>query len=373
MRVAFFQPYLANWRIGFLSAFIEQNSHDVIVYDGGFKQKDDPKSLSGHDANFSITRLWNASWVFKYKNQDYPLYFSPFLFFRLIKDRPDRIITEGEINFLNNISIFLYCFLFRKKFIWWSLGKVRDRKPNALTRFFEPIINFLIKRSSCVLARNTLAKTYYLDCKNVNEDKIILAPNSMNTRLVLDDLEYPAPNFSIEGRIILYVGSLIKSKRPLDLLYAFKIMRAERESQDVFLWFVGAGPELEQLQEVTKQLELEKSVNFYGAIFNGVGHYFKRADVVVVPGMGGLVIHHATLLGKPVVSRVADGTEYDLIHEGKNGYILNDYSNHNLAEAITKVLDNQNYHEMCQYSLNLTKNHWNSSIMIDRVNQALMK
>ncbi|EJG1422916.1 hypothetical protein CS267_RS24420, partial [Vibrio parahaemolyticus] len=126
MKVAFFQPYLANWRIEFLEYFTEKfKSGEVVVYDGGFGGKNDTKSVSGNSAKFKFKKLVSLSPVFKFKGQDYPFYFSPFLFFNLLKDKPDVIITEGEINFINNISIFIYCKFFNKKYVWWSLGKVR--------------------------------------------------------------------------------------------------------------------------------------------------------------------------------------------------------------------------------------------------------
>ncbi|WP_209021067.1 hypothetical protein [Allopusillimonas ginsengisoli] len=162
MRVAFFQPYLANWRIQFLEYFIENSHHDAIIYDGGYKPKNDTKSITGNTVPFPYKKLRSVSPTIHYKNQKYPFYFSPFLFFSLVKDRPEIIITEGEINFLNNLSIYVYCKLFKSKYIWWSLGKVRTRKRNFLNKLTDPIINFLLSRSSCVMARNTLAKDYYI-------------------------------------------------------------------------------------------------------------------------------------------------------------------------------------------------------------------
>ena len=39
------------------------------------------------------------------------------------------------------------------------------------------------------------------------------------------------------------------------------------------------------------------------------------ADVVVVPGRGGIVISEAMVHGVPVIVHQADGTEYELVHE----------------------------------------------------------
>ncbi len=85
---------------------------DVIVYDGGFSPKRDDKAVSGNSMNFPVIKLKSWSPTLRYRSQIYPVYFSPGLLFQLIRDRPDCIITEGEINFLNNISVALYCLFF---------------------------------------------------------------------------------------------------------------------------------------------------------------------------------------------------------------------------------------------------------------------
>ncbi|EGR3189447.1 hypothetical protein DLH82_26195, partial [Vibrio parahaemolyticus] len=70
MKVAFFQPYLANWRIEFLEYFTEKfKSGEVVVYDGGFGGKNDTKSVSGNSAKFKFKKLVSLSPVFKFKGQ----------------------------------------------------------------------------------------------------------------------------------------------------------------------------------------------------------------------------------------------------------------------------------------------------------------
>src|SRR5690606_1435474 len=140
----------------------------------------DEKSVSNNYADFGVKKLSSLSPTLKFKGQKYPFYFSPFLFFHLIKDRPDVIVTEGEINFINNISIFIYCLFFGKKYVWWSLGKVRTRKKNIINKLLDPIVDFLLNKSNCVMTRTTWAKKYYTEVKGISEQKIIVAPNSMD-------------------------------------------------------------------------------------------------------------------------------------------------------------------------------------------------
>ena len=224
MKIAFFQPYLANWRIEFLDYFIKNITDDCVVYDGGFSSKNDTKSVTGNNAPFQFKTLYSLSPVLKFKSQDYPFYFSPFLLFHLIKDKPDVVVTEGEINFINNLSIYIYTKAFNKKYVWWSLGKVRTRKKNIINKILDPVVDYLLARSSTIMARNTYAKDYYINVKGCEPKKVIVAPNSMNNHKVstdVDDEVVKKLKLKKVGQVILYVGALVVSKKPMDLLLAF--------------------------------------------------------------------------------------------------------------------------------------------------------
>lgn len=375
MKVAFFQPYLANWRITFLTKFIEKTNHEVIVYDGGFSSKKDEKSVTNNNASFNVEKLYSFSPVFNFKGQKYPFYFSPFLFFKLIKDKPDVVITEGEINFVNNIFIFLYCFLFKRKYVWWSLGKVRTRKKNIINKVLDPIVDFLLYKSNCIMTRTSWAKKYYIEDKGILPNKIIVAPNSMD-----EDKARAEVNISLvkelkeqyKGNIILYVGALTEEKKPKDLIDAYNyLVKNKLLNKSTYLWFVGAGPESESLKNYVSTLGLQDDIVFWGKVFDGVGSYFQASDMVVVPGLGGLVINHAMIFGKPVVSRVADGTELDLVENEITGYLLEDNDIQTLALAIKKTLLPENLILMSEAARNKVDSFWNIKTMISRVEECI--
>ncbi|WP_423840098.1 glycosyltransferase family 4 protein [Vibrio mytili] len=374
MKVAFFQPYLANWRIEFLEYFTEKfKDGEVVVYDGGFGGKNDTKAVSGNSAKFKFKKLFSISPVLRFKGQDYPFYFSPFLFIHLFKDKPDVIITEGEINFINNISIFIYCKIFNKKYVWWSLGKVRTRKKNIINKLLDPLIDFLLNNSCCVMARNTLAKKYYINDKEFDDNRVIVAPNSMNHHKEINvnvEIKLELAALKKDSIIMLYVGALTNLKRPKDLLFSIESLLKLNPSLDLKLWFVGDGPEREKLEQLTKDLHLSKRVNFFGKVFDGVGTYFELSDFVVVPGLGGLVINHAMIYGKPVVSRLADGTELDLIEDGVTGYLVDGYEIDKLVDKISLILDSD-LATMSENCLSKVREQWNIDIMYDRTLQCI--
>ena len=368
MKVAFFQPYLANWRIEYLEFFTNKYDGEVIIYDGGFGGKNDTKSVSGNSAGFVFKKLFSFSPVLNFKKQSYPFYFSPFLFFHLLKDKPEVIVTEGEINFVNNISIFIYTKLFGKRYVWWSLGKVRTRRKNLLNKILDPIVCLLIRNASCIMARNSLAKSYYLENKKLKQKHIIIAPNSMNHYLALSeyecDLEAELKRLK-KRKVVMYVGALTKQKRPIDLIESFNLVNLDSPNE-LDLWFVGDGPEMEVLKDRVKELGLNGRVLFFGKVFKGVAKYFRMADFIVVPGLGGLVINHAMIFGKAVISRLADGTELDLIKNGETGYLVDGYSNEELATAIKAILVNNNYLRMGEAAKELVETTWNIDLMYEK-------
>ena len=249
MKVAFFQPYLANWRIEFLQRFIGESQHEVTVYDGGFSSRKDRKAVTGNKADFPVKCLWSWSPVLSLRGQAYPVYFSPGLFFRLIIDRPDCVITEGEINFLNNLSVLLYCRLFSRHYVWWSLGKVRTRYRTVANRLLDPIIDYLLRQADCVMARNGYARDYFVTKKNIPADRVIVAPNSMDEDRAWAELTERRNVLRNEagGRVILYVGALVVEKRPADLIEVLSLLKS-RGRTDVHVWFVGDGPERPRLE-----------------------------------------------------------------------------------------------------------------------------
>ena len=61
---------------------------------------------------------------------------------------------------------------------------------------------------------------------------------------------------------------------------------------------------------------------FAGQIVDGVGPYFDGADLLVLPGTGGLALNEAMAHGLPLVSGYGDGSADDLVQDGVNGFRL---------------------------------------------------
>jgi glycosyltransferase involved in cell wall biosynthesis len=248
----------------------------------------------------------------------------PFLFFRLIWQNPRTIITEGGANTINNLAIFLYCKIFRRKYIIWDLGKGFSDFGNSTVRnLYMRFYNYLLKHSYLIYGYNTLSKEYFKSI-GIDENKIVVLNNTIDTRKIKKIKSAGAPTFPEELKeqseseytFLLFVGALAKSKNIEALVDLMKML-----GKGYFLILVGDGPkayreELESLFAATNHCFVGYKKN------EQLLPYYNLASLAVLPGLGGLSINQAMAFGVPVVCRSADGAEKDLVLKDETGYIF---------------------------------------------------
>jgi glycosyltransferase involved in cell wall biosynthesis len=100
---------------------------------------------------------------------------------------------------------------------------------------------------------------------------------------------------------------------------------------------VGDGSEKDRLVKKTVE-ERIPDVIFLGSVFAGIERYFAMSDLFVLPGEGGLAINEAMAYSLPVICSKADGTEKDLVIEGKTGYFFKNGNTEDLACCIEKII-----------------------------------
>lgn len=134
--------------------------------------------------------------------------------------------------------------------------------------------------------------------------------------------------------VLLYVGKLIPHKGVELLVQAIEKLECEIK---IGLLLVGDGPEKENLLLKIKNLKLE---HFYCAGFQNqtqLPKYYHTGDVLIVPSLlepWGLVVNEAMASGTPVIASDMVGSAYDLVEEGKTGYMFESSDPISLAQAI---------------------------------------
>lgn len=140
-------------------------------------------------------------------------------------------------------------------------------------------------------------------------------------------------------RCVLFVGRLVDSKRPLDVVQA--VSRLAAAGQPVELVVAGAGELQGRMEEAVRASGVD--ARFLGFVNqSGLPSVYASSDVVVLPSTAvetwGLVVNEAMACGVPAVVSDAVGCGPDLIEPGVTGAVapLDDVPA--LARAIASVL-----------------------------------
>jgi glycosyltransferase involved in cell wall biosynthesis len=140
-------------------------------------------------------------------------------------------------------------------------------------------------------------------------------------------------------RRVLFVGRLVESKRPLDVVQA--VSRLVSGGMALELVVAGAGELAGRMEEAARAGGVD--ARFLGFVNqSGLPSVYASSDVVVLPSTAvetwGLVINEAMACGVPAVVSDAVGCEPDLIEPGITGAVapLGDVAG--LATAVASVL-----------------------------------
>ncbi|BCS80367.1 glycosyltransferase family 4 protein [Anaerocellum diazotrophicum] len=237
------------------------------------------------------------------------------VFSTILKIRPDVIVFEGIISNISNWIIVLLSKVLKIKIIAWVLGW--EEKKSLIKRL---LLKLLYKNVDVFFAYSTSSKKY-LNKLDIKDDKIIVVYNTINEENILKNIE-KAEQEAVEIRrkmnldekiVLLYCGAMIKEKKLEILLDSMKKL------SDCILIIVGDGNDMDYYKKYVINKKID-NVIFIGRIVEDVDSYFQAADIFVMPYQGGLALNQAMIHQKPIICGKADGSEYDLVINGYNGF-----------------------------------------------------
>ena len=250
----------------------------------------------------------------------------PFIFFTLLRLRPKVIITGGGQNTINDLQVMFYCWIKRKKYIIWDLGRGYQDFGNSVgRRLYTKLYKWVLDRASLIFGYNTSSKKYF-ESLGVSSKKIVVLNNTADTVLIKKVIansskELPediAKLYDPQKKYTIFVGSLLPTKRIEDFAEIMAKLKGEYT-----LLIVGSGKE-----DYTNSLkQLFKDID---CIFLGYKKpeellpYYNISSFCILPGLGGLSINQAMAYGLPVLCTHADGAEEDVVKEDVTGYIYKD-------------------------------------------------
>lgn len=238
------------------------------------------------------------------------------LFYKLIRFKPDIVVSEGLSNLHGNLICFIYCKIFGVPFIHWGLGSLPNKKRGLVSKFFRKIADYYEALSSGAIAYGSFGKEHYVRV-GIPHDCVVVALNTVDVRkrlIEIDDFltqknvlhlqDYPEKNE------ICYLGALEANKHVSDLLKLF--LRVKKDFPNLVLRIIGDGsarPSLEDLVETYKISD----VIFVGNVKGALAEHLLGSKCLILPNLGGLVFSEALVHGIPILSGPADGTEKDFL------------------------------------------------------------
>ncbi len=329
---------------------------------------------------FPHARLWTLSLIFERFGHVNQFFFSPGILWRLLRRRPDVVLTEGSSNILNNLLTCGYCLLGRRPYVWWDLGLIRGQKSrNPFRRLLTPVIHFFMRRAAVLLGYSSHSAEGFRSL-GLPERRIVVAGNTLRLeRHERARAERVGEAVALAERlglkdaaVFLAVGGLEQAKRFDQLIRAFLSLAADRP--EAALVIVGDGPERESLQALLADSPAAGRVHFAGAQFEDVDLYFMIARVLCQPGLGGLAINEAMAHGLAIIAGPADGTELDLVRERETGFLIGRDAEADLAKRMVWTLEHpEETRDMGVRGREFIHEHYSLEAMVDRIELALRR
>ncbi len=272
-----------------------------------------------------------------------------FTFFECLKEKPD--ILHGHWAYPGGFIAFLISKIFRKKFIVTIHGS-----DIALLKKFGMIKKFVVfsmNKSHMVIANSSYTKDE-LKKMGVFDKKICIIrvpPDFVEPETDEKVLEKFKNFFTdLSSPIVLFVGRLVEVKGIEYLIKTF----SEIKNPKIHLIIVGAGPLEVQLKNLTKSLELERKITFFGnanseelGLLHGIGDVLVCPSIIYSRGATeglALVIPEAMKSGLPVIGSSVGGIT-DVIKHEVNGLLVEEKNPKALANAIERIISDEELRE----------------------------
>lgn len=282
---------------------------------------------------------------------------------------PDVVVCEGESHVLGCLQALWYRSArnTRAAIVHWSVGglpgepersKLRLAGRTAFRRQFDAYLTY-----------SSFGKERLVEA-GLAAERIIVAANVGDVEGMVESTRVVPPKGACREALglpdrftAMYVGSLDANKRPELLLDVAASCVKGRYSFVI----VGGGPLLGSVRQRIDRESLS-DVSAPGVAGETLSKYYGAADVVVVPGRGGIVISEAMVHGVPVIVHQADGTEYDLVHEQRTGIIVAEGNVRAFRDALEYLRTNP---RLCEEMGNSGRDNvierWNTANMVSQV------
>jgi glycosyltransferase involved in cell wall biosynthesis len=306
---------------------------------------------------------------------------NPTVVCEIAKRKPDVIIVNGYV-YMTMQMAFLFGKAMKIPVILWTEG---IKEPVSLLGLLtRPLRQLFVKGADAIIVPGRVSRNYAISL-GAAKSKVFIAPNCIDNGFFI---EHSIKNKTDKGslkkklgvnkdKVILYVGQLIERKGVDYLVRAYG--RLKQEHDELALIIIGSGPLRNQLK-YTCETKGISNVYFIEARLKLVDliKYYSIADVFVLPTLmdvWGFVINEAMACGLPIISTKDAQAGMEMIHEGENGFIVNEANEVELYSAMKKLISSGELELMGRKSSEIVSTQFDPSLMkegfVDAISYAL--
>jgi glycosyltransferase involved in cell wall biosynthesis len=253
------------------------------------------------------------------------------------------ISTDADLTIImgySTIECWIHAFIMvlrRKKFLVFCDSTIFDQKQTFIKTILKRLFFSFCSGVLCYGHRSG----EYVRFLGVPSQKIYLGCQAAAEVQGYDPKIIPARRQSARSQNAryLYVGRLSSEKRIVDLLHAFaNVIRSRPDSR---LIIIGAGPEDNSLHVLARNLGVQSTVEFAGALFGKAleAEYLKASCLILPSGSEpwGLVVNEALSYGCPAIVSSRCGCIPELVVDGQTGFVFDCYDVQDLEQKMLRL------------------------------------
>lgn len=230
-----------------------------------------------------------------------------------------------------------------------SLQPIKKRIKNFIQ---SQVIAFFAKEVDRCIAAGSQSKNYLIKCGVIERNINVAIDSSKSPKSKINIDIRSKYNISQKGKIILFLGRIVKRKGCDVLINAFEKISNDKS---LYLLVCGEGPELNRIRDIVKSRGIN-NVIFTGKIEPNIrAEYFKQANVFVLPSYTldgtieawGLTVNESLEQGTAVVASTAVGAVYDL-SDGKCCIKVKENDVDSLVNGLLRVLNDIDLEKLCK-------------------------
>lgn len=257
-------------------------------------------------------------------------------------------ICVGEVNLMLLLPASLLRWLFGLKLYLFGYG---SDFLHVTSPWLRLVLATIIRSADGAMTDSKYAGIRLIEFSDISPDKVyVVNPGIDNEWLNKARLVKEANNKKAPHKTLLTVGRLVARKGHDMVLRALPTVL--QDFPDLRYKIVGDGPYLSTLLQLTKELQIQESVDFIGKVSDDeLMSYYNDCDLFIMPSREasdgsdiegfGIVFLEANLFGKPVIGGASGGISDAIVH-GHTGLLVNPNKAEAIATSIILLLKDNN-------------------------------